>query len=100
MNLFKPDTAEGLGETFDTLLKMKNIAIERILSPPDTSTAITQQPHDEWVCVLQGSARLEMADAHLNLHRGDSALIPAHTPHRVMTTSHQPHCIWLAVHIR
>ncbi|MCU7904888.1 MAG: cupin domain-containing protein [Candidatus Thiodiazotropha sp. (ex Epidulcina cf. delphinae)] len=98
-NLFKPDTAAGEGETFDTLLKTKNIAIERILSPPGTSTTITQQPHDEWVCVLQGSARLEMADEHLNLHRGDSALIPAHTPHRVITTSHQPHCIWLAVHI-
>ncbi|MCU7890840.1 MAG: cupin domain-containing protein [Candidatus Thiodiazotropha sp. (ex Ustalcina ferruginea)] len=98
-NLFKPDKADGEKETFDTLLKRKNVSIERILSPPDTATEITQQPYDEWVCVLQGSARLEMADEHINLHRGDNALIPAHTPHRVLTTSHQPHCIWLAVHI-
>jgi cupin 2 domain-containing protein len=26
-------------------------------------------------------------------------MIPANTPHRVLTTSHQPHCIWLAIHI-
>ena len=99
-NLFKPDKADGDSETLDTLLEKKNITIERILSPPDTVTEITQQPHDEWVTILQGSAKLEMNGRRLSLHRGDCELIPANTPHRVLTTSHQPHCIWLAVHIR
>ena len=99
-NLFKPDKAEGKSETLDTLLEMKNVTVERILSPPDTATEITEQPHDEWISILQGSAKLEMSDSRLSLHRGDCVLIPANTPHRVLTTSHQPHCIWLAVHIR
>jgi cupin 2 domain-containing protein len=99
MNLFKPDKADTEGESFETLLESENVTIERILSPPDTVTEVSQQPHDEWVCVLQGSAKLEMGERQIILYRGDSILIPAHTPHRVLTTSHQPHCIWLAIHI-
>ena len=100
MNLFKPDQAEGPAETFDTLLDQPHITIMRILSPPETVTEMAAQSHDEWVCVLQGSARLEMEGRVIQLHRGDQVLIPAHTPHRVLTTSHRPHCLWLAVHIR
>ncbi|MBT3048600.1 MAG: cupin domain-containing protein [gamma proteobacterium symbiont of Ctena orbiculata] len=99
INLFKPDRADGDRESFETLLDAEKITIERILSPPDTITELAQQPHDEWVCVLQGSAKLEMDDRQITLYRGDSVLIPSHTPHRVLTTSHQPHCIWLAIHI-
>jgi cupin 2 domain-containing protein len=99
MNLFKPDKAVDKEESFSTLLANENITIERILSPPNTVTEVSQQPHDEWVCVLQGSAKLEMDNQEIPLYRGDSILIPAHTAHRVLTTSHQPHCIWLAVHI-
>jgi cupin 2 domain-containing protein len=99
MNLFKPDQAVEKKESFATLLASENVTIERILSPPNTATKLAQQPHDEWVCVLQGSAKLEMGDQEITLHRGDTLLIPAHTAHRVLTTSHQPHCIWLAIHI-
>lgn len=60
MNLYKPDKAVEEKERFDTLLKSPNVTIERILSPPDTVTEVSQQPHDEWICVLQGSAKLEM----------------------------------------
>ncbi len=100
MNLFKPDRAEGADERLDTLLTHNNITIERILSPPDTITDISAQPHDEWVCVLQGSARLEMGEQVHLLYRGDQMLIPANSPHRVLTTSHHPHCLWLTVHFR
>jgi cupin 2 domain-containing protein len=99
-NLFRPDKADGENEKLETLLQMKNITIERILSPPDTVTEIARQPHDEWISILQGSAKLEMNETLHSLYRGDYALIPADTPHRVLTTSHQPHCIWLVVHIR
>ncbi|MES9992121.1 MAG: cupin domain-containing protein [Candidatus Thiodiazotropha sp.] len=99
INLFKPDRADSEKEYFETLLQSENITIERILSPPNTITDLSQQPHDEWVCVLQGSAKLEMDDRQITLYRGDSVLIPSNTLHRVLTTSHQPHCIWLAIHI-
>ncbi|MEJ2396522.1 MAG: cupin domain-containing protein [Candidatus Thiodiazotropha sp.] len=100
INLFKPDQAEGTDERFDTLLEHKNIKIERILSPPETVTEMTSQPHDEWICILQGNARLEMGKQIHHLHRGDHMLIPANSPHRVLTTSHRPHCLWLSVHLR
>jgi cupin 2 domain-containing protein len=99
MNLFKPDKTVEKKESLATLLTSENVTIERILSPPFTTTKLSQQPHDEWVCVLQGSAKLEMNHEEITLYRGDNLLIPAHTPHRVLTTSHQPHCIWLAIHI-
>jgi cupin 2 domain-containing protein len=99
-NLFKPDQTEEQDERFDTLLQLKNITIERIISPAETVTELTEQPHDEWICVLQGSAKLEMGEQVYQLHRGDQMLIPAQTAHRVLTTSHRPHCLWLAVHIR
>jgi cupin 2 domain-containing protein len=100
INLFKPDQAEGKDERFDILLKHKNVVIERILSPPETITEITTQPYDEWICILQGSARLEMDEQVHLLYRGDQMLIPANSPHRVLTTSHRPHCLWLTVHLR
>jgi len=99
-NLFKPDQAEGEDERFDTLLTHKNVSIERILSPPETVTQKSAQPRDEWICILQGSARLELGAEVHQLHRGDQMLVPANTPHRVLTTSHRPHCLWLVVHIR
>jgi cupin 2 domain-containing protein len=99
MNLFKPDKAIEKKETLATLLENKNVIVERILSPPGTATDLSKQPHDEWVCVLQGSAKLEMDEHEITLYRGDNVLIPAHTPHRVLTTSQQPHCIWLTIHI-
>jgi len=30
---------------------------------------------------------------------GDHLFIPAHTRHRVLATSEEPRCLWLAVHI-
>jgi cupin 2 domain-containing protein len=98
-NLFKPDTAEDSSEEFERILQNERITIERILSPPMTVTEISAQSHDEWVCILQGNARLEMGEEVQQLHRGDHVLIPANTPHRVLTTSHKPHCIWLAIHM-
>ena len=100
INLFKPDQAEGQDEQFDTLLQHGAVTIERIISPPMTVTEVSAQAHDEWICVLQGSARLEMGGEVYQLPRGDQLLIPAQTPHRVLTTSHRPHCLWLAVHMR
>jgi cupin 2 domain-containing protein len=99
INLFKPDQVEGQEESYQTLLEHRNVHIERILSPPETRTEITTQEHDEWLSVLQGSARLDLAGKVVLLHRGDLLLIPANTPHQVLTTSRHPHCLWLAVHI-
>ena len=98
-NLFNPVRQSLATESIDTLLQCRNVSIERIVSPPQTRTREFNQTQDEWVCLLQGSAMLELAGEALTLEAGDSLFIPAHTPHRVLTTSEQPDCIWLAVHI-
>ncbi len=91
------------GEAFDTLLQCRNVRIERIASAPlgDERCDITlyDQPQDEWVLLLAGEAVLEIAGRPVRLAPGQHLFIPAHTPHRVLTTSDAPRCLWLAVHI-
>lgn len=57
------------------------------------------QSESEWVCLLQGSARLELeGDASpMELNRGDQLLIPAHRRHRLLATDPDPGTIWLAL---
>lgn len=100
MNLFKPSRTTSLTETFDTLLQLRNVTIERIHSPPGTRSQLLLQQQDEWVCLLRGEALLEVGEESIKLYAGETLLIPAETPHRVLSTSADPTCIWLAVHIR
>jgi cupin 2 domain-containing protein len=47
---------------------------------------------------LQGNARIEFLNSEtISLKNGDYLFIPAHKKHRVMYTSAEPLCIWLAV---
>ena len=77
--------------------------IERIVSrghasPPDFWY---DQEQDEWVCLVQGEARLAWDHGGVEILRpGDCLFIPAHARHRVESTSNDPPCIWLAVHGR
>jgi cupin 2 domain-containing protein len=98
-NLFKPQRIGGETEVFETLLQCRNVTIERIQSPADTRSELLTQQQDEWVCLLQGEAELEMAGKPLRLAAGETLFIPAGTSHRVLTTSDRPTCIWLAIHI-
>ena len=96
MNLFDTPIPET-GETFTTLLKHKNVQIIRIVSSDQIEPVIYDQDEDEWVAVLEGEAVLEMNGERITLRRGDTLLIPAHTPHKVLQT--QKGTVWLAVHI-
>ncbi|MES9956377.1 MAG: cupin domain-containing protein [Sedimenticola sp.] len=87
------------GEAFEELLACHNVSIERIVSAPGTLSEVFEQTQDEWVLVLQGSARLQVNDRIHELSQGDSLFIPARTPHQVLETSVSPLCTWLAVHI-
>lgn len=98
-NLFSADLADNTAEVFETLLQCRNVTIERILSPPGSSSGMFNQSQDEWVCLLQGEATLEMAGRKIRLSTGQTLFIPAGTPHQVVDTSGDPGCIWLAVHI-
>jgi cupin 2 domain-containing protein len=92
---------QGKEEIFEILCKRSDLRIERIISngqiTPEGQWYDSQE--EEWVVLLQGKATLELEDgSQVNLQAGDYLLIPSHCKHRVIFTSQQPPCIWLAVH--
>ena len=98
-NLFHPLYAPTSGEVFEDLLRLGPVRIERIASSSIPEPVLYDQSQDEWVLLLQGKARLWLNGDEIDLGAGDHVLIPAHTPHRVLETSAEPCCLWLAVHI-
>ncbi len=98
-NLYQPAKAPAEEESLETLLQCRNVSIEKIQSPPSTRTETCDQAQDEWIALLQGQASLQIEDRIVTLQSGDTLFIPARTPHRVLETSTDPICIWLAVHI-
>ncbi len=98
-NLFADAQPPPSGERFDTLVRCRNVTIERISSSDRPDPQPYDQPQDEWVLLLRGQARLEIGDQVVVLGAGDYLLLPAHTRHRVVATSADPPCLWLAVHI-
>jgi cupin 2 domain-containing protein len=98
-NLFAAPAAPASGEIFEELLRCRNVRVERIVSSERPDPTIYAQDQDEWVCLLQGEAELGLNQERVILRAGDHLFIPAHTPHRVLRTSGNPPCIWLAVHI-
>ena len=89
-------------EEFSELLARPKLKIERIVStgqasPPDFWY---DQPGGEWVLLIQGEAKLRLADepAARHLKAGDFLDIPAHQKHRVDWTPTDQITIWLAIH--
>ncbi|HOY30912.1 MAG TPA: cupin domain-containing protein [Bacteroidales bacterium] len=99
-NIYNSHASTSREEVINTLLSGKNIKIEQIISSGQTSPAegwFDQMQH-EWVLLLQGEAQLEFEKKLIkHLHRGDFLLIPPHCKHKVVYTSTDPSCIWLAV---
>ncbi len=99
-NLLADLPAARVEEAFEHLLARPGCRIERIVShghvtPPDQPHL---QPYDEWVLLLAGAARIEVAGAETVLVPGDHLLIPANASHRVTFTDPDGSTIWLAVH--
>jgi len=101
-NLFRNVPERAADEHFDILLRRPGLRIERIVShghasPPDFWY---DQPADEWVVVLSGSAVITYENGEENiLMPGDWFFIPTHRRHRVSRTSAGEPTVWLAVHI-
>ncbi len=96
MNLFNY-TIPTTEETFTALLVHKNITISRIVSSDSPEVKTYLQEKDEWVILLEGEAILQIEEAERKLTKGDSLLIPAKTPHKVLQT--QKGTLWLTIHI-
>ena len=106
-NLYNDVPARPAGEPaqelFTTLCENGETRIERIVSRGHRSPDgfWYDQPQDEFVVLLKGSAVLEFADDSepLHLHPGDWVLIRAHQRHRVSETRADHDTVWLAVHL-
>jgi cupin 2 domain-containing protein len=87
-------------ETFEPLLSRQGVLIERIISHGNVTPAAKPycQPHDEWVMVVSGVARLLMDGKEHSLNPGDHLFIPAGMEHWVTYTSQSEATVWLAVH--
>lgn len=86
-------------EVFDTLLQTDALKIERIVSHGQHSAPDFwyDQPQAEWVLVLQGAARLQLAEGFVELRAGDYLNIAAHQKHRVDWTDPTQDTVWLAI---
>ncbi|MGB0839300.1 MAG: cupin domain-containing protein [Chitinophagales bacterium] len=102
-NLPAPLPIPNEPELFEELVKKDQVCIERIVSTGQITPENEwyEQKNDEWVVLLQGKAKLlydhEKGETK-TLQAGDYLLIPAMRKHRVVYTSTEPPCIWLAVH--
>jgi len=86
-----------VGEEFHELVRTQNVVIEEIISSALPDSFEYRQPHDEWVVVLEGSARLDVDGTEMMLAAGDWVLIGAQTRHQVLAT--EAGTRWLAVHV-
>lgn len=100
-NLFAGLPASLPQELLQTLVDRPGLRIERIVSHGHASPEgfWYDQAEHEWVAVLQGAARLRLADPDevLDLKPGDFVNLAAHRKHRVEWTTPDEPTIWLAV---
>ncbi len=89
-------------ENIYNIFESKNIKIERIVSwgQSTPNDFWYNQPHDEWILLLNGEACIAYDDNRtFNIRHGDYMLIPAFQKHKVTHTSSEPKCVWLAIHL-
>jgi cupin 2 domain-containing protein len=97
-NIFnKKNTLAKDAEYFEEILHAKNVRFQRIISCGQTSNWYDQE-EDEWVLLLDGEAQIEFENDHqIKMKEGDFIFLPAHQKHKVIQTSTDPPCVWLAV---
>jgi cupin 2 domain-containing protein len=90
-----PSAAPAVGERAETLAVLPSMTVEQILSGRLEEPVSFLQEHDEWVVLLHGGARLDVAGSEVELGPGDWLLLPAGCPHTLLET--QPGTSWLAL---
>jgi cupin 2 domain-containing protein len=95
--LADPAETPERGERADEIVRHRNLVVEQILSGTLDGPADYVQDQDEWVVLVAGAAVLEVDGERLDLRARDWVLLPAGTPHRLVST--EPGTEWLAVHL-
>ena len=96
-NFFAGSAPPASGEAFDTLLRHRNLVVERIRSSAGAGQTEYVQEQDEWVMLVRGDATLRAGTACMELSAGDYVFLPAGLPHSVERVSEG--ALWLAVHL-
>jgi len=98
-HLSSTDPVPDDGEQFDLVaaLGQGQVRIEHIVSSARPDGSVYDQADDEWVVVVSGHAVLDVDGDTVTLDQGDWVLLPAHMPHRVVST--EAGTRWLAVHV-
>ncbi len=96
-----PENLPANFELFQSVISNENLSIERIISTgqktPDNQWL--EQDKNEWVILLQGETEMQFENGENKiLTVGDYIHIPKNTRHKVLRTTSDPACIWLAVH--
>jgi cupin 2 domain-containing protein len=103
-SLFPGVVQPTIEEQFTELARGCSFRCERIVSHGHVTSPGEwfDQPDDEWVVLLTGSATLaiEGEATFRELHPGDWLLLPAHRRHRVERTDATQPTIWLAIHFQ
>jgi len=86
----------NIGEDFTTLFEKEKIKIVRIVSSDTLETKEYCQEEDEFVLLLEGSAKLDLDGRVVALNRGDTLYIPAKSKHKVLATDKGT--LWIAIH--
>ena len=97
-NIYKYDLPNLDSESFETLLKHKNVEIKTIVSNTLSTPQTFQQECAEWVVVIQGCAKIEMDGVVHKLQKGDTLFIEATKSHTLLKTKKV--VVWLAIYIR
>jgi cupin 2 domain-containing protein len=90
-------------EVLIDLYKNKNCFVEKIISTGQVTpeNQWLEEDSDEWVILLQGESEISFFNGDIfKMGRGDYLLIPSNTKHRVESTSVNPPCIWVALHMK
>lgn len=102
-NLFSTLPDARVKEVVHPLLTAKGVRLERIVSHGQASPPgfWYDQSEAEWVIVVAGAARLEIAGRadDVALGPGDALLLPAHCRHRVSWTDPERPTVWLALFV-
>lgn len=101
-NLFAQVPTHLPDEVVEVLVQTDALRLERIVSLGHATPAgqWLDQPQDEWVVLVRGSAALafEGESAPVLLRPGDHLVIPARRRHRVEWTDATDVTVWLALH--
>lgn len=95
MNIFN-SIIPNIGETFTTLFENKKIKIIQIVSSDSVEKKVYIQEEDEFVFILEGSAKLRIDGDIKEMTKGEYLYIPAQMPHEILETTHGT--LWLAIH--